>query len=84
MAYLTHVVIDVDLDATPITGSITTDHGARRTFQGWLELSSLIEECRTGHIEGCPQVRPRAFQARPLAPREPRPGTDASPYRRDS
>ena len=46
MAYLTHLFIDLDLDATPIAGYIGTDHHVRRPFQGWLELSSAIEERR--------------------------------------
>jgi hypothetical protein len=46
MAYLTHIFIDLDLDATPIAGYIGTDHDIRRPFQGWLELSSAIEERR--------------------------------------
>ena len=47
MAYLTRLFIDLDLDATPIAGYITTDNDARRPFHGWLELSSAIEERRT-------------------------------------
>jgi hypothetical protein len=43
MGYLTHFLIDLDLDATPIAGYIATDHDARRPFHGWLELSSAIE-----------------------------------------
>ena len=55
MAYRTHVVIDLDLDldATPIAGCITTDHANRRPFQGWLELSSLIEERRAAGVVPC-------------------------------
>jgi hypothetical protein len=50
MARLTHLLIELDLDATPIAGYIATDREARRSFHGWLELSSAIEERRTtGH-----------------------------------
>ena len=53
MARLTHLLIELGLDATPIAGYITTDHEARRPFHGWLELSSAIEEQRTaGHRTG--------------------------------
>lgn len=47
MPRLTHLLIELDLDATPIAGYIATDHEARRPFHGWLELSSAIEERRT-------------------------------------
>lgn len=50
MPYRTHLFIDLDLDATPIAGHITSDHNPRRPFHGWLELSSVIEERRTAGL----------------------------------
>jgi hypothetical protein len=47
MAYTTHFLIGLDLDATPIAGYIASEEDARRPFHGWLELSSAIEERRT-------------------------------------
>ena len=48
MGYLTHfgIYLDLDLDATPIAGYITTEREPRRPFHGWLELSSAIEAHR--------------------------------------
>ena len=50
MGYRTQLFIDLDLDATPIAGHITSDHDPRRPFHGWLELSSAIEERRTAGL----------------------------------
>jgi hypothetical protein len=61
MARLTHLLIELDLDATPIAGYIATDHEARRPFHGWLELSSAIEERRTtGHRRATTLTGPAA------------------------
>jgi hypothetical protein len=48
MACLNHVIIELDVDprAAPIAGYITTDTSGPRRFQGWLALSSLIEDQR--------------------------------------
>jgi hypothetical protein len=46
MAYLTHLGIYLELDATPIAGYITTEREPPRPFHGWLELSSAIEAQR--------------------------------------
>ena len=40
------VLIDLDLDASPIAGHIASDREAGRPFHGWLELSSQIEARR--------------------------------------
>lgn len=59
MGYVGHVLIDLDLDATPIAGHITSDQSARRPFHGWLELSSAIEQRRTaGPATAGPSARP--------------------------
>ena len=72
MGYLTHLLIDLDLDATPIAGYIATDHDARRPFHGWLELSSAIEERRTAG-RGTPGLTGRTAAPWPSAP-----GSDSS------
>lgn len=43
MARRAQLLIDLDLDTSPIAGHITSDHHSRRPFYGWLELCSAIE-----------------------------------------
>jgi hypothetical protein len=46
------IVVDVALDATPISGHVSTDEHAPRPFQGWLELASAIERLRSRAAAG--------------------------------
>jgi hypothetical protein len=38
------ITVDLELDATPISGLILTDTHPARPFRGWLELASAIEQ----------------------------------------
>jgi len=40
------VELDVDLESEPIQGELRSDCGIERSFQGWMELTSAIEEAR--------------------------------------
>jgi hypothetical protein len=48
------LLIDLDLDAWPIGGRITSDDNPGRPFHGWLELSSAIEQRRTAAMTAEP------------------------------
>ena len=50
MGYLAYIFIDLELNATPIAGHITSDQDARRPFHGWLELGSAIEQRRAAGV----------------------------------
>jgi hypothetical protein len=41
------VVLEVDPEIEPIQGDVRTERGERVAFQGWMELTSAIEEART-------------------------------------
>ena len=58
--------IDLDLDATPIAGYITSDQDDRRPFHGWLALSTAIEQRR---IAGPKTADLTARPVEPLLPR---------------
>ena len=63
MANRAQLLIDLDLDASPIAGRITSDHDPRRPFHGWLELCSAIEAQRTTAVTTAAQAAPTAASA---------------------
>ena len=42
----------------PITGTVSTEHGASLPFMGWLELAAALEQATSG---GAAPAPPRAF-----------------------
>jgi hypothetical protein len=42
----TQLTLRVDLDADPITGSLTSSRGASRRFAGWIGLAAALEALR--------------------------------------
>jgi hypothetical protein len=40
------LVLDIDLDADPITGSIRPADGAARRFSGWISLAAALQTIR--------------------------------------
>jgi hypothetical protein len=46
------IIVDVALEATPISGHVSTDEHAPSPFQGWLELASAIERLRSPEAGG--------------------------------
>lgn len=49
---------DLELDTAPgrIRGTIRDARGALRTFEGWTQLTSLLEAARAGSRESSPSV----------------------------
>ena len=43
--------LEVERDADPITGTLTTDTHEERSFTGWLGLTDAIEEIRGAQAE---------------------------------
>jgi hypothetical protein len=63
------LVVDLDLDTTPIGGQISTATGPARSFHGWLELASAIETLRSVAVtaRGAGNARePGRGQSRPV------------------
>jgi len=42
------VTVELELEATPIAGEVSTGTWPGRPFHGWLELAAVIEGLRTG------------------------------------
>ena len=42
-----HVTIDFELDSEPIAGSLHGPDGATTTFNGWIQLVSLLQAAAT-------------------------------------
>jgi hypothetical protein len=49
--------LDVDAEADPIRGVLTTEHGAPRAFEGWLGLAAEIERTLREIPPGSEEVR---------------------------
>jgi hypothetical protein len=45
------VIVRIDLDADPITGSLTTADGALRRFSGWIALAAALEAVREARTQ---------------------------------
>jgi hypothetical protein len=41
------LILWIDLDSEPITGSLTSADGATRGFSGWIALAAALETIRT-------------------------------------
>jgi hypothetical protein len=44
------LIVDLDLDLTPIGGRISSDQHPTRQFHGWLELTAAIDALRTAAL----------------------------------
>jgi hypothetical protein len=42
----TELILSIDLDADPITGSLRAPHGPSRRFSGWIGLAATLETLR--------------------------------------
>jgi len=42
----TEVILSIDLNADPITGSLRAAHGPSRRFDGWIGLAATLEALR--------------------------------------
>jgi len=42
----TQLTLRIDLEADPITGSLSSAHGASRRFSGWIGLAAALEAIR--------------------------------------
>jgi hypothetical protein len=40
------LILCIDLDADPITGSLISEDGAQRRFSGWMALSATLQTMR--------------------------------------
>jgi hypothetical protein len=48
------VILDVQREGVPISGSVSVSRGARRQFHGWLELAAAVEAARSGSLTADP------------------------------
>jgi hypothetical protein len=62
------LILDLDLDLTPIGGNISSDQHPTRQFHGWLELTAAIDALRTAA-----QTAPAACGHASASPRPPSP-----------
>jgi len=76
VGYIAYFHIDLDVNAIPIAGHITSDKADRRPFHGWLELSTAIEQRRT---EG---LTTPGRASRPAAPLPCEPGGQSRSFHR--
>jgi hypothetical protein len=54
----TQLTLRIDLEADPITGSLSSAHGANRRFSGWIGLAAALEAIRAELLqEGARQSR---------------------------
>ena len=44
------LILELDLDLTPIGGRISSDQHPTRQFHGWLELTAAIDAVRTAAL----------------------------------
>jgi hypothetical protein len=47
VVHILHLGLDLDLDRQPITGRLRGHEIPTRSFEGWLELASAVEDART-------------------------------------
>lgn len=47
VAHILHLDLDLYLDRQPITGRLGGHEIPSRSFEGWLELASAVEDART-------------------------------------
>jgi hypothetical protein len=59
------VTLDLEVGATPISGSLRREHDVAHRFDGWIELASLIDVA--AHAQG-PAVDSPAIRAGARAP----------------
>ena len=44
---MTSLLLKIDFNATPVTGTLEDDHGRRHDFTGWLGLSDALRRIGT-------------------------------------
>jgi hypothetical protein len=49
----TQLTLRIDLEADPITGSLTSARGAQRSFLGWIGLAAALEAIRAELVDPC-------------------------------
>jgi len=61
------LIVDLDLDLTPIGGRISSDQHPTRQFHGWLELTAAIDALRTAALTAPPARGHANARPRPLS-----------------
>lgn len=59
------LILDLDLDVTPIGGRISSDQHSTRQFHGWLELTAAIDALRTAALTAPAACRHASVSPRP-------------------
>jgi hypothetical protein len=58
------LTVFIEPDTEPITGWLEAEHGPRRSFSGWLELTALLSDVQAAAVE-----LPQGHGARSTSPR---------------
>lgn len=81
MAHTIHLELDLDLHREPIAGVLSSQNVHIRSFDGWMELASAIEDARNGASRD-PRAHKRHITAQPAHVQEQalvdRPATQAA------